>query len=357
MAFASLAVFLLGAVRCSGRLLAPGAGVNTTVNNHFLDRTDLDKEMKHLASVLGADKKVNATAPAKRALKAAKPAQQAMTVEYSPFTCKKLFAYADSRDVCVRLQPLLCGKECEKILPAGGEVGKCADVQKTVCAIQKHSKASAPVELPGHAASGNILTFCNAYPTQAVISIQHDKYYALEDPEPFLPGLKYLECKQALIPTGEGVNIFLGNFPAAKHVAGSSSAIIMIGQYKLGELKMGVTVYSFKDEGYRRPVVCNAYPEDKLGTAVAGRDWHPYVNAKHPRSLKYMECEKLGLDHADSQKDPESIEFSVDGKVKGHALISPVHTLYVVGSKGDEEKTLEFKEYHFEHGSIREAKE
>jgi len=336
----------LAVAPCSGRLMAPGAGTMQAANNLFLDNTALDKEMKHLAGILGVS---NGTAK--------DPEPQAMTVEHASFTCKKLFAYKDSREVCLRLQPLLCGKDCNAMFPAGANASECVDVQKTICAIQKHSKEPEPVKLPGHSAPETVLTFCNAYPTLAVISIQHDKYYALKDPEPFLPEIKYLECKQAMIPAGEALNIFLGDFPAAKHVAGSDNAIIMIGQYKLGELKMGLTVYSFEDEGYLRPVICNGFPQATLDTEVAGKDWHPFVHAQHPKSLKYLECEKLNLDHADSQKDPEALEFSVDGHVVGHVPVSPVHTLYVVGTKRDKEKTIDFKEYSFDHGTLRETTE
>merc|ERR1719238_672015 len=86
----------------------------------------------------------------------------------------------------------------------------------------------------------------------------------------------------------------------AKHVAGSDNSIVMLGQYNIGELSMGISVHSFKDEGYKRPILCSAYPAPQLDVGVAARDWHPFSDAHHRRSIGYMECEKLLLDHADS---------------------------------------------------------
>jgi len=152
------------------------------------------------------------------------------------------------------------------------------------------------------------------------------------------------------------VNIYLGSHPATKHVVGSDNNILMIGQYALGELKVGLTVYAFEDEGYKRPVLCNAYPHSSLVTKVAGRDWHPFVHASHPRSLKYLECEKLALDHADSLREPEAIECSLNGTVKGHVDISPVESLYIMGADNkDKDGSLVFKEYNFDHAGIRIA--
>jgi len=191
---AAVCCIALLSASCSGLLLsAPKGNVSVAKAPHgqFMDRTALGAQVHQLAEVLGAVAKV------------ADPVPQPSTVPYSPHTCKTLFAYEETRDACFRLQPLLCGKNCSAILPNGTNVTGCVDTQKEICQIEKFAPAPKHANFTtANGTANHSTTFCHAYPTLVEISIQHDKYFAVPDPEPFLKGLKYLECRQAKSPRG-----------------------------------------------------------------------------------------------------------------------------------------------------------
>merc|ERR1719389_1143497 len=110
-----------------------------------------------------------------------------------------------------------------------------------------------------------------------------------------MKSLEYMNCAQAKIPAGTKVNVYLGSFPMTKFTVGSKNAIVMLGQYNLGEAEIGLQFFTFQDEGYSRPILCSGYPATDLDVGVVGRKWHPFSDAKHAKTIGYMECEKLNL--------------------------------------------------------------
>lgn len=265
-----------------------------------------------------------------------KPEPEPSTVPYSPVTCRNLFAYKDNRDVCLRLQKVLCGRNCTRILDLENATEECQQGQEKLCFVPTQNLSSSPVKV--EAGSNATLTFCNAYISMASsMSLQHDKYYAVPDPKPFVSNLKYTECQQASIPVGEKVNIYIGNHSMASYAVGSDNAVVMIGQYNIGESEVGIHSFTFEDEGYKRPILCSAYPSTELEVKVGGRTWHPFADAKHPTSIGYLECEKLALDHADSLVHHEILDFYTSDKHTGEVEISPMKSLYVIGSTEKEE--------------------
>merc|ERR1719161_2792973 len=105
--------------------------------------------------------------------------------------------------------------------------------------------------------------------------------------------------------------------------------------------------FSFKDDGYSRPIVCSAFPgKQPLAATVVGRTWQPFAEATHPSSLAYLECEMTLFDHADSLQEPEALQFVTGGGKKGFVDISPGHSLYLVGEKNT---SLTYEQFSFGH--------
>lgn len=349
LAFAALCaptVALRGALRrqrywaeASGTALVDKAVHSSSARNAS---SNLVGEVKDLMT------KVEASSVASSGCGAKKPLPKPKTSPYSLRTCRNLFAYKDDRDLCFKLQKKVCTTGCECALNStdAKRLENCTSLKDKLCAVPKlvvNNSAAVVVEN----GSNTTLTFCNAYVSVSKISIQQDKYYALPDPSPFIKNLSYMECAQAKIPAGTKVNVYLGNFPMSKFAVGSKNAIVMLGQYNLGEAELGLQFFTFKDQGYKRPIICSAYPAPKLDVSVVGRNWRPFSDAYHASTIGYMECEKLNLDHADSVYHPESLEF-FDGKMhKGDVEISPTKLLWLIGGGTKKEDELKFKGFDF----------
>lgn len=338
-----LALVLTAGLQAGAALSLRSHAAEVGAAGGFMDNTTLSAQVSALFHKIEAD--MNKTGQgAIVGARLRKPVPQEATVPYTPRTCRNLFAYKDNRDVCMRLQKVLCGKDCAKLVENATD--ECAGVQEKICFVPKQnltSDAKVVVEAGGNAT----MTFCNAYVSYSShMSLQHDKFYAIPDPEPFVQNLKYLDCQQASIPVGEKVNIYIGNHSMATYHVGSDNAIVMIGQMTLGESEVGIRSFTFEDEGYKRPILCSAYPSTQLEVKVGGRSWHPFSDAKHPTSIGYMECEKLALDHADSVFHPETLDFYETDSHTGEAEISPVKSLYVIGA--EDSKALIPKAYEFD---------
>lgn len=357
MSFLALIMALASPVAClklaappAARAEAHAAGLSV----HGEDSTALKAQVRALLNgvvKLGSDvaQKCEGDAAGK------KPVPKPETAPYSPRTCRNLFPFQDDRELCMKLQKAICTKGCGCLFSGNETVTtQCEDLKKTLCDVPVLAPASNATVVEN--GSNATMTFCNAYLSNQPISIQHDKHYALPDPPPFVSKLGYLDCAQAKIPAGEKVNVYLGSMPMTKHVVGSEGALVVLGQYNVGELEMAISIKTFEDEGYKRPIICSAYPTSQMHVGVVGRKWHPFSDAGHPTSLAYMECQKLALDHADSVFQPETLEF-FDGEThKGDVEIDPVKTLYLIGAPENADKDLLFKAYNYDHLMMPKAK-
>lgn len=286
-----------------------------------------------------------------------RPEPQPETARYSARTCRNLFAYKDTRDLCMKLQKVICGRNISMLIhnnTNATQMGNFSVIQQRLCVVPVMNISSSPVKVEN--GSNTTTTFCNAYVSNSAISIQHDKYYAVADPKPFVEHLKYLQCAQSQIPAGTRVTIYLGHHSMAKYVVGSENAIVMLGQYTLGEMEMGIKPATFKNEGYGRPILCSAFPTPHLAVEIYQRNWHVFSDAEHPKAIGYMECEKLALDHADSVHHPEILDFYDGEAYKGELEVAPTQTLFVIGALSPNKTSAEMQYTSYGFDNIHATK-
>merc|ERR1719386_284901 len=66
-------------------------------------------------------------------------------VSYAPAVCKQLFAFRHTRDLCLRLQPEVCGKDCASWGENGTE--DCKGLQESICELPQYNPQHEPLSV------------------------------------------------------------------------------------------------------------------------------------------------------------------------------------------------------------------
>lgn len=270
---------------------------------------------------------------------ALRPVPKLADAAYSESTCDRLFAYADARTLCRKMQRKICGKSCERLVK--NEEEQCRSLQDTLCHVPTFGPTPAPVavgEVP-HGQKPVNVTICNGRPAE-----RSAVYVALEGeagPRAVVPELGYLDCAQISAWSGLVLGIYSGAYAPALHTCDAENSIVMFGPSGIDDTENFVMDFSFKDEGYKRPILCNAaYAERTLRVQVEGRRWYPFaIRGSAAREdpdgkIAYLECEQLALDHIDSIQRQESLQLWSGRRHLGDVPISPVMTLFLLGNEG-----------------------
>lgn len=252
-------------------------------------------------------------------------------VTYSPALCDDLFVYAESRDLCRKLQPRICGKQCGRIVPADSQTN-CADLQETLCYVPKPGRTPEPLEV-GAAPQGEptvVVTVCNVFPA----SIGGAMWLAYEGrgtPKPIVTRLRYLDCSQVKGWSEMSLGVYVGAYRVGGRECGDKNEMMLVGQSGLDDAEAVIFAFSFHDEGMKRPVLCHAAPRGPAMTAsVRGRTWYPFTGENLKGVIKYLECEVLALDNDDSLRNPEFLDLSNGGQVQTSIKIVGTRTLFLI---------------------------
>lgn len=343
---------------------------------HFGNEPELVTEMKQLEVALN-HVAGNATegggARAGLDLDADRPVPKARTVQYSDYTCRTKFAYADARKLCRRLQERTCGKNCTRIVNnTNFTVKECKSVQKTLCGVRQAAPVPEPIKVgevpkgplyrtlgsglrPAKKPTPVVATVCNARPgnpSQIWVAVLGEKA-----PRAVVPELPYLNCTQLAGWSGLEIRAYTlapsGKTARASYTLGDRNSILLLGESGLDDSENVIFRAEFQDEGYKRPILCNgAYAErTHLKVTVEGRKWYPFVirgdktKDRPEGKIAYLECELLALDHVDSLQREETLELWSGKKPRAEVPVNPVIPLFFLGSTGPAGKeALTFKE-------------
>jgi Ca2+-binding EF-hand superfamily protein len=257
------------------------------------------------------------------------------TASYSPALCRRLFAYRHTRDLCFRLQPEVCGKDCKEW--GDNNTDECKAFQEMFCQLPKHTNQSEPLSV-GTVPKGkktSVATVCIAVSNWG----PNELWLAREDKNasdasvPLATRLAYMNCVQVHTFEGEVLQLYSGGRQVLSWNSGKRNEVMMVGREEKGLTKAKITRFSFKDEEMLRPVLCNAAPDAaEITVHVEGKQWHALVD-NVDGVLGYLHCQVLLLDHDDSLREPESLEIVSNNAIQLVMPVSPVQSLFLVNQE------------------------
>lgn len=266
------------------------------------------------------------------------------TASYSPALCRSLFAYRHTRDLCLRLQPEVCGKDCEKMV--ANSTDECQVFQKAMCQLPKHTPQGEPLPMsvasPPKGKKESVATICIAVsnwgPNELWLAREENKSYI-----PLATRLAYMDCVQIRTFQDEYFFLYTGARQVTSWRSGKRNELIMVGRAEVGSTEAKITRFSFKDEEMLRPILCQAAPNfASLTVQVQGKHWHAFN--KDDEALPYLQCEVLLLDHDDSMKEQESLDLISGNYIELVLPVSPVKSLFLV--KEEENGSLSYQAHN-----------
>lgn len=266
-----------------------------------------------------------------------------------PQTCHNLFAYEDSVKMCLSLQELICGKSCDLVMQ---DDKNCPEMQKLLCVHPPMPEAEKSVKieptLPPPDEKTAHVTFCNAYPSQVDVNIHHDKYYTLPDPV-VVEDLGYMQCVQFQANGEEELIFSVGNHSKGFHVMGDEvNHLVLVGQFDVGKKEIGFRHFGWKDEGFGRPILCNAYPGNEPGRFfMDGTPNYPFSNpANTVGHLGYMECDLMALDKKELQVAPMKMGVKFASGKSLTFEVTAASTLFMIGDDTARHEPR-MRDYHY----------
>lgn len=271
---------------------------------------------------------------------------------YSPALCRQMFAYRHTRDLCLRMQPQVCGKDCAKFgenstnFTEFGELNECEAFQKMMCQLPKYTPQGEPLAMsvasPPKGKKASVATVCIAVSNWGPNML----WLAREENKSFIPlatRLAYMDCVQIRTYQSESFFLYNGARQVISWQSGKRNELIMVGRQEAGLTTAKLTRYSFKDEDMLRPILCQAAPNyPSLEVHVEGRHWHPFN--RDDEALSYLQCEVLLFDHEDSMREQESLEFVKGKYIELVMPVSPVQSLFLV--KEEENGSLSYRAHN-----------
>jgi Ca2+-binding EF-hand superfamily protein len=251
-------------------------------------------------------------------------------VSYSPALCRQMFAYRHTRDLCLRLQPEVCGKDCSKFGENGTD--ECDSFQKAMCQLPQHTSQGEPLAMsvasPPKGKKASVATVCIAVSNWG----PNELWLAREENKSFIPlatRLAYMDCVQVKTFQGESFFLYTGARQVMSWTSGKRNELILVGRAEAGLTKAKLTRFSFKDEDMLRPILCQTAPNyASLEVNVQGKQWHPFNEVD--QAINYLQCEVLLLDHDDSMREQESLQLVKGDYIELVMPVSPVQSLFLV---------------------------
>lgn len=265
-----------------------------------------------------------------------------LEVKYAPALCDDLFAYSDSRSLCKKLQPKICGRECSRIAEEK-DLALCEGMQDTICVVPKPGPLPEPLKAPAEMPKGEkpiVVTMCHGFATNG----KQPMWIGREGPgtpQPVVTKFTYQDCRQFHGWSMMRLGVYFGGLRATGRNCDDKNELMILGQSGLDDSEALIYSFSFPDEDMKRPILCHLAPRAPGFTVtVSGRTWYPFINNMQnlDGEIKYMQCEVLSLDHDDSLRNPETIEMRTGGKKGPVAMsfeVSPMKSLFLVTEDGD----------------------